>query len=248
MEKKRLNSVKTRIKQITAGRYVAAEGMNPGYVLNPYGMRLSRVRISATVVDKFVAESGKFASLTLDDGTDTIRVKAFSSLSMFEKIGVGSEIDVIGKLKEYQGEVYVTPEIITQIEDPNFSLMRELEIRVQNRLLDSRRKVVLEHKAQTSDLGELQRIMKERFGIESEEVEAIVLSTNEEPNEPAGGAEKDKESLLKLIESLDQGSGCDYTELLKASGLPEDVVDSSVNELLEEGVCFEPRPGKIKKL
>lgn len=247
MEKKRLNSFKTRIKQITSGKYVAQDGMNPNFVLSPHGMRLSRVRVNGTVVDKYIAESGKFASITLDDGTDTIRVKVFTAVAMFDKIGPGNEVDVIGKIKEYQGEIYIMPEIITQIEDSNFLLLRELEIRAQEKDIDRKRKIVLEQSKQVSDLTELQRIMKERFGINPEEVEAIMLSTTAPAEEPPS-ERKDKESVLKLIETLDEGNGCDYTELVKASGLPEDSIDSIVNELLEEGVCFEPRPGKIKKL
>ena len=228
MEKKRLNSVKTRIKSIATGRYIAQDGMNPNYVLTSYGTRLARVRILGTVVDKFVAESGKFASVTIDDGTDTIRVKAFSTLSIFDKVGSGTDVDVIARVKEYQGEIYLAPEIITVVEDPNFALLRELELRTQNTLLEHKRKL----------------IMKERHGLQPEEVEAIVQS-GETPEEPANN---NKESLLTLIEKMDEGSGCDYTELLKAAGLPEDVVEAAVNELLEEGACFEPRPGKIKKL
>ena len=244
MEKKRLNSVKTRIKSIATGRYIAQDGMNPNYVLTSYGTRLARVRILGTVVDKFVAESGKFASVTIDDGTDTIRVKAFSTLSIFDKVGSGTDVDVIARVKEYQGEIYLAPEIITVVEDPNFALLRELELRTQNTLLEHKRKLVMENRNQAADLGELQRIMKERHGLQPEEVEAIVQS-GETPEEPANN---NKESLLTLIEKMDEGSGCDYTELLKAAGLPEDVVEAAVNELLEEGACFEPRPGKIKKL
>jgi RPA family protein len=245
MDKKRLNSVKTNVKHITSGRYVAQDGMNPNYVLTGHGARLSRVRILGTVVDKFVAESGKFASVTLDDGTDTIRVKAFNNVSLFEKIDVGTDIDLVARVKEYQGEIYLAPEIITPVDDKNFALLRELEIRSQTAEIERKRKIVLEHRNQAADVSELQRLMKERFGIHPEEVEAIV-QTQDTPEEPSG--DKNKESILKLIEKLDEGSGCDYTELLKVSGLPEDVIDSVVNELLEQGVCFEPRPGKIKKL
>ena len=245
MEKKRINSVKTQIKSIATGRYVAQDGMNPNYVLTSHGTRLARVRIMGTVVDKFVAESGKFASVTVDDGTDTIRVKAFSNVSMFDKIGSGVDVDMIARVKEYQGEIYLAPEIITVVEDPNVVLLRELELRAQNKLSENKRKLVLANRNQAADLGELQRIMKERHGISPEEVDAIVQA-GETPDEPAGN--NNKESLLSLIEKMDEGKGCDYTELIKASGLPEDVVESVVNDLLEEGACFEPRPGKIKKL
>ena len=242
MEKKRIHSVKTRIKDITSGRYVAQEGFNPNYVITGYGLRLSRVRLLAKVVDKFVSEGGKFASITIEDGTDTIRVKVFTALSMFERLDAGSEIDLIARVKEYQGEVYLVPEIITSVADPNVALLRTLELRQQDKAFEAKRRLVMENQKQASDMGELERIMHERYGIQPEEVEAI-LQSKEEPKE-----ESKKLELLKLIEKHAEGSGCDYAELLSISGLPEDVVDSLVNELLEEGTCFEPRPGKIKKL
>ncbi len=243
MEKKRINSVKTKIQDIVEGKYVPQEGFNPNYVLTSYGKRLSRVRIAATVVDKFVSESGKFASVTLDDGTGTVRVKVFNAVAMLEKIDAGSDVDVVGRVKEYQGEIYINPEIISALEDPNFLLLRELEIISDKVELNRKKEIILENKSQASDVTELQRIMKERYGIEPEEVEAI-LQTEDVPEAPS----KDKESILKMIEELDQGEGCDYTELLKAAGLDESTVDTIVNELLSEGSCFEPRPGKIKKL
>ena len=241
MEKKRINSVKTRIKQIASGRYVAQDGFNPNYVLSSQGLRLSRVRILATVVDKFISEGGKFASITIDDGTETIRVKVFNAVLMFERIDVGSEIDVIARVKEYQGEIYLAPEIITPVEDKNMQLLRELELRLQESEFDKRRKIILENQKQTSDLTELERLMRERYGIHPEEVEAV-LQTQEEP------VSDKKDEILKLIEKYDEGAGCDYAELIKISGLPEDIIDTAVNELLSEGTCFEPRPGKIKKL
>ena len=241
IEKKRIHSVKTRIKSITSGRYVAQEGFNPNYVLTKYGLRLSRVRVLATVVDKFISEGGKFASVTLDDGSDTIRVKVFNAVSMYDNIGAGSEVDVIARVKEYQGEVYLAPEIINVITDHNFHLLRELELRRQDKETENKRRLILEHQKQTSDMTELERLMSDRFGIDPEEVEAM-LQVQEEPEDDK------KAGMLKLIEKLDEGSGCDYADLIKASGLPEDVIDSVVNELLSEGSCFEPRPGKIKKL
>jgi len=241
IEKKRIHSVKTRIKDITGGRYVAQEGFNPNYVLTKYGLRLSRVRILATVVDKFISEGGKFASVTLDDGTDTIRVKVFNAVSMYDNIGVGSEVDVIARVKEYQGEIYLAPEIINVADDSNMQLLRELELRQQDREVEGKRKIILEHQKQTSDMSELERLMHERYGIQPEEVESM-LQVHEEPQDNR------KEEVLKLVEKLDDGNGCDYADLIKASGLPEDVIDSMVNELLEEGSCFEPKPGKIKKL
>lgn len=98
MEKKRITSVKTKISAITKGKYVAQEGFDPSYVLSNLGQRLSRVRVCATVVDKFLSDTGKFAAVTLDDGTDTIRTKVFNAVSMFEDISVGNIVDVIARV------------------------------------------------------------------------------------------------------------------------------------------------------
>ena len=88
--------------------------------------------------------------------------------------------------------------------------------------------------------------MKERFKISPEEVEAAIEAATETPLPEESNKNRDK--ILELITSLDKGSGCDYTELITTSGLSDEIVDTAVNELLEEGVCYEPRPGTIKRL
>ncbi|MBI4014535.1 MAG: hypothetical protein HY365_01130 [Candidatus Aenigmarchaeota archaeon] len=242
MENKRLTAVKTCIADVTRGRFVKQEGFNPSYVISPDGMRLSRVRIMATVVDKFVAESGKFSSLTLDDGTDTIRSKAFSS-SFFESTSQGDIVDVIGKVKEYQGEIYINPEVVAKQDDPNTETLRMAELRVQRKAVDEKRRAVIEAQKSTADADELKKIMQERYGMEPEETEAILASmpTDEEKESP-------KDALLKIIAENDAGEGCEYAVIIAKSGLGEDAIDAAVQELLDEGSCFEPKPGKIKKL
>lgn len=241
MEKKRLTAVKTRIDAIGKGKFVTQEGFNPSYVLAPSGQRLSRVRVLATVVDKFISENGKFASLTLDDGTDTVRAKVFNALSLLDNVEKGDIVEIIGRIKEYQEEIYVLPEVVARLEDPNAELLRVLEIREQERELGRRKELVLQYRSQVADASELVRMMKERFGIEQEEVEALL---QEEPAK----ADSPKAEILKLVETLDVGEGCDYQELMQAAGISEESLDAAVNELLEEGLCFEPRPGKIRKL
>ena len=243
MERKRLTAIKSSIASIQTGKFVAQEGFNPNYVISPTGEKLSRVRILSTIVDKFTADTGKFASLTLDDGTDTIRAKIFTTLSMLDGIAPGDRVDIIGRVKEYNSEVYIAPETIAKVSDPNFEILRELEIRKREEDMSKRRDIILKHKGQASDIEELVRMMMERYGMEKEFVEAVLQQdTDEKPSVDI------RKSVLDLIHSLDKGEGCEYAELLSSSGLQESDVDKVVQELLEEGVCFEPRPGKIRKL
>jgi RPA family protein len=246
MEIKRLTAAKTKISDVTTGKYVALPGFESNYVLAKDGQRLSRVRILATIVDKFLSESGRFAAITLDDSTDTIRAKAFNAVAVFDPLSAGDIVDFVGKVREYQGELYLVPEIIRKIDDPNYELLRELEIKRAASEWSRKRDTVLSYQKHVSDIAELKKMLKERFGIAPKDVEAILQTEQEEPQTPELIEAKD--SVLRLIVELDNGNGCDYSELIAKSGIEEAALDTIINELLEEGVCFEPRPGKIKKL
>lgn len=248
MERKRLTAIKSNIKPISNGRYVTQPGFEPNYVLTPSGVRLSRVRILATIVDKFTSESKKFSSITIDDGSDTIRAKTWNSF-LLDDFQVGDIVDISGKVREYQGEVFLAPELLKKIDDVNWEILRELEIKKQQEEFSQKRNFILENQKQTSDLTELKKMMLERFGISEADVESIVQSqelTNEDEEKQEDG--NMKEVVLELIVSLDKGDGAEYSEIMSKAGLKEDVLDGIINNLLEEGTCFEPRPGKIKKL
>jgi RPA family protein len=248
MENKRLPAIKTRLENVMKGKYVTQEGFNPNYILTRSGMRVSRVRVMGTIVDKFIAESGKFASLTVDDGSDTIRAKAFNGVSIVEAVEVGNEVDLIGKVREYQGEIFVMPEIIRVIEDPNEGTLRHLELEKQRSEWEKKRSAVFENEKSVSDLEELKTLMLERYGISKEETEAVLSSKVDVTPTEEKTKDDPKKKLMEIIEENDSGEGCDYQVIIEKSGLEEDVIDSAVQELLDEGSCFEPKPGKIKKL
>ncbi|MFH0836671.1 MAG: OB-fold nucleic acid binding domain-containing protein [Candidatus Aenigmatarchaeota archaeon] len=244
IEKKRLTAIKARIGSITAGKYInEADG---SYVVTKKAYRISRVRLFGTVVDRFMSADKKFSSITLDDGTDTIRAKIFDS-SILENFGVGEMADLIGKIKEYNGELYVLIENLWKVTDPNFEVLRELEIRENDKVMDNKKKIIREYKKQISDLHELKHIMKE-FGISSQEVEAVIQAETIEEPEQDIGTDEQKEKVLNLIGQMDSGDGCNYSEIIEKSGLSENIIDVVVEELLNEGSCYEPKPGKIKKL
>ena len=155
-----MTALRTKIKTINEGKYVQQEGFEPNYILTQKGTRLSRVRILGTVVGKFASENKKFASLTLDDGSDTIRVKVFNAVSMFDNIAVGDIVDTVGKIREYNEEIYLIPEVISKVDNPNIEILRELEIEKQEEELEEQRRTILENQKQTTDLDELKKMMK----------------------------------------------------------------------------------------
>jgi RPA family protein len=91
--------------------------------------RIIRVNVIANVIDKFISEGEKrFASLTLDDATGQINVKAFGDeTAQFQEINQGQTLTVIGVLRIFNNEIYILPEILKEV-DPRYLLIRKLEI------------------------------------------------------------------------------------------------------------------------
>jgi len=120
---------KASIADIVNGEFVK-EG-EQSFVRVGNGKELSRVRILGTVVEKYVSNDGNYAALTLDDSTETIRAKFFQQyVSSISNVNAGDAIDVFGFLREYEGEVYIAPLFLKKITDPNFEVLRKLELAV----------------------------------------------------------------------------------------------------------------------
>ena len=108
-----------------------------------------RVNLIANVIDKFIQEGEKkFGSITLDDATGQIKVKTFGDdvERFFNDLSQGDTIMVIGLLRSWNNEVYLTPEIIKK-KDPTFLLVRKLEAEAnQPKSLDKTQMLALKDK------------------------------------------------------------------------------------------------------
>ena len=241
MEIKRMTAVKTWIRDIIEGRFVRGESTG-NYVLTPNGAMIGRVWITGWVVAKYDSEDGNFSSITLDDSTATIRAKTFGGARILEGINRGDIVDLIGKVKEYNNEIYISPESAVVV-DTATEMLRTIERERARKSQESKRRKVLELMDKVADMEEMKRLAFENYGIDPHEVDSIVMTIEKDEDIP-----NDREMILKLIEESDHGDGANYTELLEKSGLGEARLDAIVNELLESGLCYEPRPGKIKRL
>jgi len=248
MEVKRLTAKKASISEVISGRFIKKSGFESSYVLTNLGIRLSRVRVLGLIVDKFISPDEKYATITLDDSTETIRCKAFINVKIFDGFGSGDLVDVFGKLREYNGEIYIMPEIIKRV-DSNFETLRMLELEEIFKEQREKIKKIQELQKQTSDLNELKIAVKEFMPLEDAEgileAQEIIETVVEEKTVTVSEI---KNKILNFIESLDKGDGTDYQDILGKSGFSERDVDFAIQDLLESGVCYEPHPGKIKKL
>lgn len=129
--RKRMTAVRASISDIVNGTFGEDNG---AHVTSSYGVELRRVVIVGFVVSKFNKESSseggkRFMSITLDDGTDTIRIKVWGEEESALLEGVKEDILalVIGKVRKYEDEIYIIPEIVKEITDPNFMGLHLLE-------------------------------------------------------------------------------------------------------------------------
>ncbi len=243
METLRQTMVKARISDVVNGRFVKKEGLDPSYVLTDLGQRISRVNLLGTVVDKFMSEDGNYSSITIDDDSDSIRVKAFrEDTNIFDNLEIGDLVVVIGKVREYTDENYIIPEIVKKIANPNYEILHKLEVLKQ--LVQQKKILEKIKKEKFSDTEELKKYAKEKYKIDTDAVEGIVetLSVEEESKEDF------KPLILEILEKLDKGDGVEFKRLLEESKLPENAFEEVINELLSNGICYEPIPGVIKRV
>lgn len=211
----RQTAKKVKILELTRGQWLKGEGpMDPSFVKTPTGEMVSRARVMATIVGRFVAEDGMFASITLDDSTDTIRAKTFKTVKPLDKAAVGDRVDLIGKVREWNDEIYILPETLVKINNPNLELLRRAEILARFKSPGS-----------------------------NGEKKPAATAAAEAPRE-------EKEDLRKkVLDFISSGKdGVAFTDIMEKIKAPEEELESVINELLSEGICYEPTPGKIRKI
>jgi RPA family protein len=126
----RITAVRASIADIINGNF---RDDNGAHVISPYGVELRRVVLIGFVISKFqknVDNDGKrFESITLDDGSETIRIKVWGEEDAVLLDGVKENILalVVGKVRKFEDEVYIIPEIVREIKDPNFMSLHLME-------------------------------------------------------------------------------------------------------------------------
>ncbi|MEK7092837.1 MAG: OB-fold nucleic acid binding domain-containing protein, partial [Patescibacteria group bacterium] len=124
---KRNIAFKLRIGDISAGKPVI-EG-DRFSLLELGDKKIIRVNIIGNVIDKYGSEGEKkFSIITLDDGSGQVKAKAFGDdIKRLEKANQGQTILIIGLLRYFNNELYISPEVVREM-DPKYLLVRKIEI------------------------------------------------------------------------------------------------------------------------
>lgn len=130
---KRHVAYKVKISDILNSNF-AKDELSAGYVkLN--NIDVSRVNIIGTLVYK--AEQEGYASTVIDDGTGRILLRSFENVSIFSKIDVSDIVLVVGRIREFNNEKYLIPEILKKI-NIEWLNIRKLELMKNDNVVNGR--------------------------------------------------------------------------------------------------------------
>lgn len=221
----------TDIGTLFSGQFVKGTApMQSSYIETRSGRKLSRVHLLAVVVAR---GEGNFAEITLDDGTGKIVARSFEDPRFFAAVQLGDIVRIIGKVRSFNEQVYLIPEIMKMITNKKWVTFHQLLIRQREK-----------HQGVASPVSipELTEKVPEHYEEEVlEESEKFVdEQVDEKESQPSLADE-----MLRSIKELDTGDGA-QVETILAKGCNDG--EKILQNLLEAGEIFEIRPGRIKIL
>ena len=85
----------------------------------------------------------------------------------------------------------------------------------------------------------------QRKAVESESIQEI------SKHEPIEQEKEPKEAIAAIIDRMDKGKGTTYSAVVEAAlqdGIDQEAVESGIKELMDEGRCYEPKIGVLRKV
>ncbi len=177
------------------------------------GEKIYKIRINGLLVDTYYSSADEtkkaFATLTIDDGTDTIRIKAWEETAdLLNTFKQGEHLDIIGRPRESEGEIYLLPDQVIKIE----SFDKELYLRLKK----------------------AKRYLKKGLVIPTEAEVAQVHDS------------KEKELIWSIISDTEET--IHFDEICRKSKLDNQTVQSIINNLIDDGVIYQPQKSQFKKV
>ena len=242
----RSTAYKLKIEDLVRGQYVRSpEGTEPSHLLTPWGQHIPRARVLGTVVDKFVRDDQGYATLRLDDGSETISLRTWrEGVPELAGFKMGDLIDVVGRVREFEGEIYIVPDFIFRVEDPNWELVRELEI-----LRERKRALAQGLRPQPKREAKLEpRQLQIELSPISSEAEPTIETIEEIETPPLPEVPDEiKKRVILAIEKLDKGEGAAPTDIAAELDIHRADVEDALRVLLVESEIFEPRAGRFRR-
>lgn len=212
---KRQIAYKISIGIILKGKYIKTEGWEPNYLLIGEE-KISRINLIGIIIG--IDHNGNYETLLVEDGTGKISVRSFEQKTSFSKLKIADAIQIIGRPREFNSEIYIIPEIIKLINNKKW-----IDVR----------------------LYELQKSPLSKFEVENIQEGNKEFDEMNVSEELIDEKVTNLERIYNLIKKLDKGPGADYKTVMEQAGEKARIL---IEKLLKEGEIFEIAPGKLKIL
>ena len=268
----RFPAEKVSVQELEAGEYIEEKEQNPDYILVNENKKIFRINVVATVVHKELR--GSVTSILMDDGTGKIIVRIFEENKTAMNSEVGDVVQIIGRMRTFNREKYIFPEIIKRI-NPSWLKVRYLELQKEKRNTERREennlqagkkeiKNIEDKKEDLREAGQVKKTAEENTNnFEIDKVWESAQNTSESPHFETQREHSDPfsvvseeieendpllpfEKLSKLISGLDKGDGVMIEEIIEKS--PLEKTEEFIEKMLENGEIFQNMPGKVRLL
>jgi RPA family protein len=247
MEKKndyvRQIAVKITIKKINRSNYIQTSEQEPNYLVTSDNQKIYRLNLFSILLKK--EELGSITNLLIDDGTGQITLRSFEENKIIEELKVGDAISIIGKVRVYNQEKYISPEIIKKI-DSVWLKVRSLELKEEIK----QEKVDIEtinEEIHEPKQEEKENSIKEEKNQKVEDHEKVEkLEEVKEEIEDKDENVLPSQKIISIIKELDQGQGVVIEEIIEKS--PLNNTEEIIEKMLEKGEIYQNFPGKVKVL
>lgn len=209
-------AVVVRIKDIHSSQ-ILQEGDPPTAVFHfPWDQAATKVNVMAMILKR--EDIGMMTSFFIDDGSGQLLVRCFGEKNKGRDAKIGSCVLLIGKIREFAGERYLSPDILREISP--------LWLRVRAQQLIKYGRPILSEAVKNEVVGG-----NSKEGGSEEGKAAALL--------PA-------ERLTQLIRQLDDGKGAPIEDILAKSPLTK--TEELLARMMEHGDIFQIAPGRVKIL
>ena len=227
MVQQRQVAYKVWISDLISGRFVEEEGeWDPNYVLIRNNLKVSRVNVIASVVNKYKNNENSYSYITVDDGSGAIDIRAWrEDIGILDKCEIGDLILLIGRVKEFNENIYIVPELIKKLDNNTWTRVRKLELE--------------------KEFGEPLKSTKENI-----EDKKLIVSVDNKGGivvkEESAGEMLTQTSRQKVFDYISKKEEVTYDEVIEKLNIDEKEANEIIKELLREGEIYQPKPNYLK--
>lgn len=257
-------------------RYSEGSALSPNYIITPSGARCNRVYIVGVVTEvENIGQGEELWRSRIADPTGVFAVYAGQfqpDIAIFlSEVEIPSFLAVVGKVKIFEpeaGAFYTTirPEEINIVDakvrdlwvlktaERTLERINYLKAALDSKLTGESLVNYLLAKGARKELasGIAQAIAHYKTSEESiQKLRQMVIDALESLAREIEIEGSNKEVIYSILCELDRGEGASYEEIINAAeqrGLDERAIEEALRELMNEGRCYEPRIGILRKV